>query len=208
MTEPMHPASAVTPLQTVREILHPKSVAIVGASGDEQKWGGRLLRYMLRHRHDGPLYPINARAKELMGLPAYASLRDCPGPVDLAILLVPREHVRAAVEDCVAKGVGCALCITAGFAETGEKGRADEAELVAIARALVHDPMLVLADEPTGTLDAETGRKVLDLFSRLLRERGKTLLIVTHSKEVTRFAERVLTLEDGQLTAHAPEAVW
>ncbi len=135
MTEPMHPASAVTPLQTVREILHPKSVAIVGASGDEQKWGGRLLRYMLRHRHDGPLYPINARAKELMGLPAYASLRDCPGPVDLAILLVPREHVRAAVEDCVAKGVGCALCITAGFAETGEKGRADEAELVAIARA-------------------------------------------------------------------------
>jgi len=83
-----------------------------------------------------------------------------------------------------------------------------EQQRVAIARALVHDPMLVLADEPTGTLDAETGRKVLDLFSRLLRARGKTLLIVTHSKEVTRFAERVLTLEDGQLAAHAPEAVW
>ncbi|MFT3776927.1 MAG: acetate--CoA ligase family protein [Ottowia sp.] len=125
----------VKPLQTVREILHPTAVAIVGASGDEQKWGGRLLRYMLRHRHDGPLYPINARAKELMGLPAYASLRDCPGPVHLAILLVPREHVRAAVEDCVAKGVGCALCITAGFAETGPQGRADEEELVAVARA-------------------------------------------------------------------------
>lgn len=135
MTENMKSASGVRPLQTVREILHPKSVAIVGASGDEQKWGGRLLRYMLRHRHDGPLYPINARATELMGLPAYASLRDCPGPVDLAILLVPRDHVRAAIEDCVAKGVGCALCITAGFAETGEKGRADEAELVALARA-------------------------------------------------------------------------
>lgn len=127
--------SKVTPLKTVREILHPKSVAIVGASGDEQKWGGRLLRYMLKHRHDGPLYPINARATELMGLPAYASLRDCPGPVDLAILLVPREHVRAAVEDCVAKGVGCALCITAGFAETGPQGRADEEALVALARS-------------------------------------------------------------------------
>ena len=123
------------PSRTVREILHPQSVAIVGASGDEQKWGGRLLRYMLRHRHDGPLYPINARATELMGLPAYASLRDCPGPVDLAILLVPRDHVRAAVEDCVAKGVGCALCITAGFAETGPRGRADEEEIVALARA-------------------------------------------------------------------------
>lgn len=125
----------VPPLQSVRQILHPRSVAIVGASGDEQKWGGRLLRYMLRHRHDGPLYPINARATELMGLPAYKSLQDCPGPVDLAILLVPREHVRAAIEDCVAKGVGCALCITAGFAETGPRGRADEEELVALARA-------------------------------------------------------------------------
>ena len=126
---------ATQPLQTVRDILHPRSVAIVGASDSEQKWGGRLLRYMLRHRHDGPLYPINARASELMGLPAYPSLLDCPGPVDLAILLVPREHVRAAVEDCVAKGVGCALCITAGFAETGDQGRADEEALVALARA-------------------------------------------------------------------------
>ena len=135
MLEKMNPTSSVTPLQTVCQILHPKSVAIVGASGDEQKWGGRLLRYMLRHRHDGPLYPINARATELMGLPAYASLRDCPGPVDLATLLVPRQHVRAALEDCVAKGVGCALCITAGFAETGPQGRADEEELVALARA-------------------------------------------------------------------------
>ena len=126
---------ATQPLQTVRDILHPRSVAIVGASDSEQKWGGRLLRYMLRHRHDGPLYPINARASELMGLPAYPSLLDCPGPVDLAILLVPREHVRAAVEDCVAKGVGCALCITAGFAETGDQGRADEESLVALARA-------------------------------------------------------------------------
>ncbi len=124
-----------SPHQTVRQILHPQSVAIVGASDSEEKWGGRLLRYMLRHRHDGPLYPINARAKELLGLPAYPSLRDCPGPVDLAILLVPRDHVRAAIEDCVAVGVGCALCITAGFAETGPEGRAQEEELVALARA-------------------------------------------------------------------------
>ncbi|GAA5232777.1 acetate--CoA ligase family protein [Verticiella sediminum] len=128
-------AGTPAPLLTVREILHPRSVAIVGASADEQKWGGRLLRYMLRHRMDGPLYPINARATELLGLPAYASLRDCPGPVDLAILLVPRHHVEQAIDDCVAKGVGCALCITAGFAETGQQGREDEARLVALARA-------------------------------------------------------------------------
>ncbi len=123
------------PRKTVREILHPGGLAIVGASADEAKWGGRLLRYALKHRHPGPLYPINARATELLGLQAYPSVTACPGPVDLAVLLVPRDHVRAAVEDCVAKGVGAALCITAGFAETGPRGRADEEELVAIARA-------------------------------------------------------------------------
>jgi len=126
---------AVQPFQSVRQILHPRSVAIVGASESEEKWGGRLLRYMLRHRHDGALYPINARADRLLGLPAYASLQDCPGPVDLALLLVPREHVRTAIEDCVAKQIGCALCITAGFAETGPAGRQAEQELVALARA-------------------------------------------------------------------------
>ncbi len=83
-----------------------------------------------------------------------------------------------------------------------------EQQRVAIARALVHDPLLVLADEPTGTLDAETGRAVLDLFERLLRSRGKTLVIVTHSKEVSRIADRVLTLEDGRITEHAAEVVW
>ena len=135
MTATSSTPASVAPNQTVRQILHPKSVAIVGASDSEEKWGGRLLRYMLRHRHDGPLYPINARATELMGLPAYPSLRDCPGPVDLAILLVPRDKVRAAIEDCIAKKVGCALCITAGFAETGPSGRADEEALVALARS-------------------------------------------------------------------------
>jgi len=128
-------ALAVPPNQTVRQILHPKSVAIVGASESEEKWGGRLLRYMIRHRHDGPLYPINARAKELLGLPAYASLQECPGPVDLAILLVPGTHALAAIEDAAAKKIGCALCITAGFAETGPAGRAVEEQLVATARA-------------------------------------------------------------------------
>ncbi len=127
--------SSVKPNQTVRQILHPTGVAIVGASESLEKWGGRLLHYMLRHQHKGQIYPINAKATELMGLPAYPSVKDCPGPVDLAILLVPRHHIRAALEDCIAKKVGCVLCITAGFAETGPQGRADEEELVALARA-------------------------------------------------------------------------
>ena len=128
-------ALTITPNQSVRQILHPQSVAIVGASESEEKWGGRLLRYMLKHRHAGALYPINAKSSRLLGVPAYASLQDCPGPVDLAILLVPQGNVLAAIEDCVAKKIGCALCITAGFAETGPAGRAAEEQLVITARA-------------------------------------------------------------------------
>ncbi len=128
-------ALAVTPNQTVRQILHPRSVAIVGASATEDKWGGRLLRYMLKHRHDGPLYPINAKADTLLGLKSYPSLRDCPGPVDMAIVLLPRDHVLDTIEDAVAVRSGCVVCITAGFAETGPAGREAEERLVATARA-------------------------------------------------------------------------
>jgi putative ABC transport system ATP-binding protein len=74
-----------------------------------------------------------------------------------------------------------------------------EQQRVAVARALVHQPKLVLADEPTGNLDAETGRQVLDLFQRLVRQTGTTMVLVTHSSEVAQLADRVLTIKDGHL---------
>jgi putative ABC transport system ATP-binding protein len=83
-----------------------------------------------------------------------------------------------------------------------------EQQRVALARALVHDPTLVLADEPTGNLDAATGRQVLDLLNRLVRESGKTLLVVTHARAVAALADRVLTLADGRLSEDRDEAVW
>lgn len=74
-----------------------------------------------------------------------------------------------------------------------------EQQRVAIARALVHDPLLVLADEPTGNLDDETGKQVLSLLDRLTRQAGKNLILVTHSQEAAKYADRVLTLFDGKL---------
>lgn len=75
-----------------------------------------------------------------------------------------------------------------------------EQQRIAIARALVHDPQLVLADEPTGNLDEETGWQVLELLDRLTRKSGKNLIMVTHSREAARYADRVLCLRDGKLT--------
>ncbi|HEX9371304.1 MAG TPA: ABC transporter ATP-binding protein [Roseiflexaceae bacterium] len=74
-----------------------------------------------------------------------------------------------------------------------------EQQRIAVARALVHDPQLVLADEPTGNLDAETGRHVLDLLDTLTRRAGKNLLMVTHSPDVVGLADRVFRIAEGHL---------
>ena len=75
---------------------------------------------------------------------------------------------------------------------------------VAIARAMANDPAIILADEPTGALDSKTGRLVMDLFHRLNREQGKTIILITHNSELAQETSRVLTMRDGMLE-HTPE---
>ncbi len=82
-----------------------------------------------------------------------------------------------------------------------EKLSGGEQQRVALARALVHDPLLILADEPTGNLDEETGAQMIALLARLTREQNGTLLIVTHNPEAALHADRVLRLSRGQLVA-------
>ena len=74
-----------------------------------------------------------------------------------------------------------------------------ERQRVAVARALVHDPDLILADEPTGNLDIETGVQVLELLDRLTRRAGKTMVMATHSRQVVGVADRILRIEAGRL---------
>jgi putative ABC transport system ATP-binding protein len=74
-----------------------------------------------------------------------------------------------------------------------------EQQRVALARALVHDPQLVLADEPTGNLDEETGKQVLHLLDQLTRQSGKNLVLVTHNPEAAAYADRILYLREGHL---------
>ena len=74
-----------------------------------------------------------------------------------------------------------------------------EQQRIAIVRALVHEPLLILADEPTGNLDLETGRQVLDVLERLAREAGRTILMATHSREVIGRADRIFAIDRGRL---------
>jgi putative ABC transport system ATP-binding protein len=79
-----------------------------------------------------------------------------------------------------------------------------EQQRIAIARALIHDPLLILADEPTGNLDVDTGRQVLELLDSLTRQAGKNLLMVTHSTDVIGIADRVFTIKDARLVESRP----
>ncbi|MBI5284559.1 MAG: ABC transporter ATP-binding protein [Chloroflexi bacterium] len=81
-----------------------------------------------------------------------------------------------------------------------------EQQRVAIARALVTNPALILADEPTGALDTKTTADVVDIFVRLNRERGITVIFVTHEPEVAAYTHRMITLRDGRIIADAPTA--
>ena len=78
-----------------------------------------------------------------------------------------------------------------------------EQQRAAIARALAHEPAVLLADEPTGNLDEDTGGLIVDLLTNLARQQGTTLLLVTHSTQVARAADRVLRLSHGQVTAES-----
>lgn len=83
-----------------------------------------------------------------------------------------------------------------------------EQQRVAIARAMIHEPALVLADEPTGNLDARTGQVVLQLLAHLFRDEGRTLILVTHSRKVSEITDRVLALESGRLISDSGALSW
>ena len=81
-----------------------------------------------------------------------------------------------------------------------------EQQRIAIARALINNPAIILADEPTGNLDYETGLQIVDLLDRVVKQKGKTMIMVTHSKDVIGLADKIYSMKDGKLTETLKEA--
>ncbi|HKV44207.1 MAG TPA: CoA-binding protein, partial [bacterium] len=120
---------------TVREILHPRSVAVFGASESTDKFGGRITHYLIKHGFEGRLVPINPSHRRVFGRPCHPRIGAAPGPIDVAILAVPPEVLVPMVEECGQAGVGCCVILTIGFAETDTaEGVAAQARLVELTR--------------------------------------------------------------------------
>lgn len=127
---------------------------------------------------------------------------DAAENVMLPLLLRGVHHRDADQRACVAlEAVG--LLARSGHPPAKLSG--GEQQRVSIARALVGQPKLILADEPTGNLDSETGDLVIDLLSSLPRERAVATILVTHDARVARYADRVLAMRDGKLATFDPE---
>ncbi|MBW1709450.1 MAG: CoA-binding protein [Deltaproteobacteria bacterium] len=114
-------------------LFHPRSVAVIGATNNLTKWGFSTFYSLMRH-YQGDLYAVNNRDAEILGYPAYAKITDIPGPVDLAVIVIPPEKVAGVMEECVEKEVKAGVIITAGFAEVGRQGKAMQDEVLRAAR--------------------------------------------------------------------------
>jgi len=135
-------------------MLAPRSVAVLGASADAARIGGRPIDYMLRQGFAGAIYPVNPRRDEVQGLRAYPNVAALPETPDVAVVAVSADIAVQAVQDLADAGVKNTIVLTAGFAEVDAKGAAEQARMVAIAR---NAGMRLLGPNCLGLFNARIG---------------------------------------------------
>ena len=133
-------------------LFRPKSVALIGASTDPKKIGGRPLHFLKKHGFTGDIWPVNPNAEEIDGLPCFTDIASLPGTPDLAIVLLGPRHVEQALKDLALRKTGAAIVLAGGFAETGEGGATRQQALIEAA-----DGMRVLGPNTIGLLNMTDG---------------------------------------------------
>ncbi len=109
-------------MTTLNQITTPKSIAIVGASDDKNRIGGRPLSHMIEQKFEGTVYPVNPNREKVQGLKTYPNLQDIPGNLDFVLIAVPAKFVVNVIEDAVKKNARTALIFSSGFSEIGGEG--------------------------------------------------------------------------------------
>jgi len=126
---------SIASVNALKLFFNPRAVAVVGASRKRRSIGGEIFHNLLSFGFQGPVYPVNPSAKVIQCVPAYKTVEEIPGEVDLAIIVVPATEVIAAVESCGRKGVKALVVISAGFSEIGSAGQDGQNELLHVCRA-------------------------------------------------------------------------
>jgi acetate---CoA ligase (ADP-forming) len=154
---------------SIRPFFKPQSVAVVGASRNPSSIGYRIMEGLVLSRFQGCIYPVNPKAKVICSMRAYPSILDLPEAVDLAVIVVPRDLVLAAVDDCAKRGVRALIVISAGFAETNDAGRALQDELTRKVRGY---GMRMIGPNCLGLLNSDPAVSLNASFSPIFPPNG------------------------------------
>jgi acyl-CoA synthetase (NDP forming) len=175
----------------LKPLLSPDSVAVIGASGDNETLRGRLTRALIGHGYDGRFYPVTRSQAEVLGNRAYPTIAAVPEPVDLAVILVPAAHVADALDQCGRCGVRAAVVISSGFAEeSNEDARARDVDLAKIAKRY---GILVCGPNSEGIVNPS--RPLVATFSPVFHDPGRSLL-----PAVTKARPIAVSCQSGALT--------
>lgn len=154
-------------LDSWRARLSPASIAVIGASDQPAKPGGRPIAFLKQYGFAGAIYPVNPGRDRVQGLPSFASIADVPAKVDLAVIALPAEGVLGAIKECASAGVGMAVIFSSGFREVDRAaGAAAEAEIVATAGAV---GMRVVGPNTQGLADFRNG-VVVNISSMFIQQ--------------------------------------
>lgn len=145
----MHPGP-----ESIRPFFNPGALALIGASRSPGKGGNIILRNLAKAGFKGAVHPINPSGREILGLQTYPTVRDIPGPVDLAMIVIPKSGVPEALKDCAAKGITNVILSTGGYSDIGESGALEQKILMEQAR---RGGMRVMGPNSIGVLNPSAG---------------------------------------------------
>jgi acetyl coenzyme A synthetase (ADP forming)-like protein len=148
----------------------PRGIAVIGASRRRGTIGWQIVDNLVRHGFEGAIFPVNPSARSVHSIPAWRSVREIPGEVDLAVVVVPKDAVLDVVEECGARGIEAVVVISAGFRETGEVGAARERALVERVRAL---GMRLVGPNCMGVLNTDPAHSMNATFAPTMPPEGK-----------------------------------
>ena len=150
-------------------IMKPKSVAVIGASTKEHTIGSDIMKRLQEYKFTGNIYPVNPKGGIIEGLQAYTSVKEIPGEVDLAMIVVNQKFVLDTIDQCHEKGVKGLVVITAGFKETGKEGAEAEKQLLAKVREY---GMRCVGPNCLGVVNTHPDTRLDGCFAETLPERG------------------------------------
>ena len=151
------------------KIMRPKAIAVIGASTKDHTIGSDIMKRLKEYNFTGDIYPVNPKGGEIQGFKAYTSVKEIPGEVDLAIIVIAQKFVLNAIDECHEKGIKGICIISAGFKEAGEEGAQAERELVA---KLKEYGMRCVGPNCLGVVNTAPDIRMDGCFAESLPERG------------------------------------